>query len=56
MHVFRDLIFLVLFFVFLVAWLVVWAAFHLAGGGVHLLIVLAVFFLIVHFVRHRRAV
>lgn len=56
MHLFRDAIFLVLFFVFLIAWFLVWAAFHIAGGGVHLLIVLAVFFLIIHFIRHRRAV
>ncbi len=55
MHFFRDLIFLFLFFVFLVVGLLLWAAFHLAGGG-HLLVALAVIFLIVHFVHRRHAV
>jgi hypothetical protein len=56
MHVFRDWIFLELFFVFLLAWILVRVAFHLAGGGFHLLIGLAVVFLIVHFVSHRHSV
>ena len=56
MRVFTDLIFLVLFFVFLAVWLIGWAAFHLAGGGFHLLLVAAVIFLIVHLVRGRSAV
>ncbi len=55
MRLFRDVIFLFLFFVFLVVGLLIWGAFHLAGGG-HLLVVLAVIFLIVHFVRRRHAV
>ena len=56
MHLIRDAIFLVLFFVLLVAWLLVWAAFHLAGGGTHVLLVLAVIFLIIHFMRGQRTV
>jgi hypothetical protein len=56
MHLIRDAIFLILFFVLLVAWLLFWAAFHLAGGGIHVLLVLAVIFLIIHFARGRRAV
>jgi len=56
MHLFRDAILLVFFFVLLVAWLIGWAAFHVAGGGIHLLLVLAVIFLIAHFFRGRRAV
>lgn len=48
--------FLALFIVLLVAWLVVWAGLHLVGGAIHLLLVLAVIFLIIHFVRGRRAV
>ena len=56
MRLLTDFIFLVLFFVFLLVWLVSWAAFHVAGGFIHLLVVLAVIFLIIHFVRGRRAV
>lgn len=56
MHIFRDAILLVLFFVLLIFWLLAWAAFHIAGGGIHLLLVLAVIFLIAHFFRGRRAV
>ena len=56
MRLIADFIFLVLFFVFLVGWLIAWAAFHVAGGGIHILLVLAVIWLIVHFARHRRAV
>jgi hypothetical protein len=48
--------FLALFILLLVAWLIVWAALHLVGGGIHLLLVLAIIFLIVHFARGRRAV
>jgi uncharacterized membrane protein (DUF485 family) len=53
MRLITDFIFLVLFFVFLIGWLLAWAAFHVAGGMIHLLIVIAVIFLIVHFVRGR---
>ena len=53
MHLFRDLIFLVLFFVLLVGWLLAWAAFHIAGGGIHVLLALAVLFLVVHLFRRR---
>jgi len=49
-----DFVFLILFFVLLAVWLIVWAAMHVAGGGVHLLIALAVIFLIIHFFRRRR--
>jgi hypothetical protein len=47
--------FLILFIVLLLAWLFGWAAFHVAGGFIHLLIILAVISLIVHLVRGRRA-
>ena len=57
MNLIRDFLFLVLFFVLLIGWLLAWAAFHVAGGLVHLLLVIAVIFLILHFVRGgRRAV
>jgi hypothetical protein len=47
--------FLVLFIVLLVAWLFGWAAFHVAGGLIHLLLIVAVISLVVHFVRGRPA-
>jgi hypothetical protein len=47
--------FLVLFIVLLVAWLFGWAAFRVAGGLIHLLLIVAVMSLVVHFVRGRPA-
>jgi Family of unknown function (DUF5670) len=43
--------FLILFIVLLVAWLGGFLMFHVAGGLIHLLLILAVISLIVHFVR-----
>jgi hypothetical protein len=51
----RDLLFLPLFFVLLGAWATGWLAFNIAGGMIHLLLVFAVIFLIVHLSRGRRA-
>jgi len=48
-----DFIFLMLFIVLLVGWLLAWAAFRIAGGGIHLLLILAVIFLVVHMLRGR---
>ncbi len=48
--------FLVLFFILLVVWILGWAAFHIAGGFIHLLLILAVISIIVHPFRGRRAV
>ncbi|MGH9351701.1 MAG: lmo0937 family membrane protein [Terriglobia bacterium] len=45
--------FLVLFIVLLIAWLLGWFAFHVAGGLIHILLVVAIIALIVHFVRRR---
>ena len=56
MRLLTDFLFLMLFFVFLVAWLFAYAIFHLTAGGVHLLVVLAVVFLLIHFMRGRSAV
>ena len=56
MRLIADFMFLILFFVLVVGWLVAWAAFHVAGGGVHLLLILAVIFLVVHLFRGRSAV
>jgi Family of unknown function (DUF5670) len=48
--------FLALFFILLVMWLFGWAAFHVAGGLIHLLLILAVISIAVHFMRGRRLV
>jgi uncharacterized membrane protein (DUF485 family) len=45
--------FLALFIVLLVAWLLGFLAFHVAGALIHLLLIVAVICLIVHFVRGR---
>jgi len=47
-------IFMVLFVLLLLAWIFSWAVFHIAGGLLHILLVLAVISLIVHFVRGPR--
>lgn len=41
----------ILFVVLLVAWILGWGVFHVAGGLIHLLLILAVVSLILHFVR-----
>jgi hypothetical protein len=46
-------LFLVLFIVLFVAWIVGWFAFHVAGGLIHLLLIVAFISLIVHFARGR---
>jgi len=43
--------FLALFLILLVIWLGGWLAFHVAGGLIHILLVLAVISLILHFFR-----
>jgi Family of unknown function (DUF5670) len=45
--------FLILFVVLLVGWLLGWFAFHAAGALIHLLLIVAVISLVVHFVRGR---
>jgi hypothetical protein len=55
--VLRDFIFLVLFFVLLIVWATAWLAFHVVGGLIHLLLIVALISLIVHLLRgSRRAV
>ena len=44
---------LVVAIVLLVAWVLGWLAFHVAGGLIHLLLVVAVISLVVHFMRGR---
>ena len=51
----RGSIFLILFFVFAAIWLVSFLAFHVASGMIHLLLIVAVISLIMHFVGGRRA-
>ena len=45
--------FLILFMVLFVAWILGGFVFHVAGGLIHILLVVAVISLIVHFVRGR---
>jgi hypothetical protein len=52
----RDFIFLVLFFILLGGWLLAWLAFHVAGGLIHLLLIVAVISLVLHLFRGRNAV
>ena len=56
MRLITDFFFLFLFFVLVAVWLTAWAAFHVAGGAIHLLLVVAVICLLIHFVRGRSAV
>jgi hypothetical protein len=46
-------IFMILFLVLLVAWLLGISVFHVAGGFIHILLIVAVISLIVHLVRGR---
>jgi hypothetical protein len=46
--------FLTLFIILLVAWLLGWVAFHVASFAIHVLLILAVISLILHFVRGGR--
>jgi len=47
--------FLTLFVALLIMWLLGLFAFHVAGGLIHLLLVIAVIFLMLHFFRGRSA-
>jgi hypothetical protein len=47
--------FLLLAAIVVVAWLMGFAVFHVAGGAIHLLLFLAIVAVIVHFVRGGRA-
>jgi len=55
MRFLMDSLLLVLFLVLFVAWLILWAALHIAGAAIHLLLILAVISLVIHFLRPRRA-
>jgi hypothetical protein len=45
----------VLFVILLIAWIGGFVVYHVAGGLIHLLLLLAVIFLILHFVMGKRA-
>jgi hypothetical protein len=45
------MLFLILFVVLLLAWIFGFALFHIAGAALHILLVLAIVSLVVHFVR-----
>ncbi len=49
-----DFVFLALFFFFFIVWLLAWTAFHVAGGAIHLLLLVALISLVVHLFRGRR--
>jgi Family of unknown function (DUF5670) len=51
----EAVMFMMLFAMLLVAWLLGFVAFHVAGALIHLLLIVAVICLIVHFVRGRPA-
>lgn len=46
--------FMVLFAVLMVMWLLGFLAFHVAGGLIHILLLIAVISLVMHFVRGRQ--
>ena len=48
--------FMALFFILLIMWMLGFAAFHVAGGLIHILLIVAVISLVMHFVRGRSAV
>ncbi|HEY7337982.1 MAG TPA: DUF5670 family protein [Bryobacteraceae bacterium] len=52
----RDLMFLILFFALIGVWLLAWVVFHLLGGLIHLLLIVAAIFLIAHLFRRRRTI
>jgi hypothetical protein len=47
--------FLILCAVLVLAWLLGWSAFHVTSGLIHLLLIVAVIFLVLHFLRGRTA-
>ena len=47
--------FLALFFILLIGWIAGWLLFHIAGGLIHALLIVAVISLVLHFVRGRAA-
>ena len=54
MRLIGDFIFLIIFFAVIGLWLALWIGLHIAGGLIHLLLIVAVISLIVHIMRGRR--
>ncbi len=48
--------FLALAVVLVILWLLGWLAFHVAGGLIHILLIIAIIAVIIHFIQGRRAV
>ena len=55
MRILGDFLFLILFFMLVGVWLVMWAGMHMAGGAIHLLLIIAAISLILHLFRRRTA-
>ena len=51
----REFLFLMLGLICFGVWIVSWLAFHVAGGLIHILLIVAVISLLVHFMRGRAA-
>ena len=49
-------IFTILFVILLIAWLLGWTVFHVASGLIHILLIVALISLVLHFVRGGRSV
>lgn len=47
-------IFTVLFVILLIAWILGWGVFHVAGAMIHILLIVALISLILHFIRGTR--
>jgi hypothetical protein len=55
MRLIGDFLFLILFFMLMGVWFVMWIGFHLVGGAIHLLLIIAMISLILHLFRRRTA-
>src|ERR1700733_14149118 len=53
MRLIGDFLFLILFFMLIGVWLIMWIGLHLAGGAIHLLLIIAVIALVLHLLRGR---
>ena len=49
-------IFTILFVILLIAWILGWGVLHVTGGLIHLLLIVALISLVLHFIRGPRAV
>jgi hypothetical protein len=56
MRTIGETFFLLLFFALLLVWLLSWLALQMAGGAVHILLVIAIVALVMHIFQRHRAV